>query len=122
MAAGAAEAASGEATGPDSTAVLSIPALLVEGWTETRPMGILTVTRRQTSIDTLVYAGRQEEAWVIRETVGDGAAPSAPFSTGDYWYGASGLLRVEQAWAGFGWRSEDGGPAETELRRVVVRL
>ena len=112
----------------DSTSILAIPALLVEGWTETRAMGVLTVTRRQTSIDTLGFQGRREETWVIQETVGDG---TAPLSTGNYWYGASGLLRVEQTWAGFGWRSEngavpakadDGGPAVTELRRTVVRL
>jgi hypothetical protein len=125
-----AETAAAEAApaAPDSTAILALPGLLVEGWTETRAMGILTVTRRQTSIDTLAYQDRDEEVWVIRETVGDG---SAPLSTGDYRYGASGLLRVEQTWAGFGWRSEngavpakaaDGGPAETELRRIVVRL
>ncbi len=121
---------------PDSMAVLALPGLLVEGWTESRALGILTVTRKQESIDTLAYLGRDEEAWVIRETVGAG---SAPLSTGDYWYGASGLLRVEQVWPGFGWRSEngavpakaaeggkaaDGGSAGTglELRRIVARL
>lgn len=112
----------------DSASILAIPALLVEGWTETRSMGVLTVARRQVSIDTLDYQGRGEETWVIRETVGDG---TAPLSTGDFWYGASGLLRVEQSWSGFGWRSEngtapakgeDGGPAAFELRRSVVRL
>jgi hypothetical protein len=114
----------------DSTALIALPGLLIEGWTETRNLGVLTVTRRQASMDTLAYQGRDEEAWVIRETVDKGAA-TAPLSTGDYWYGASGLLRVEQTWAGFGWRSEngavparaaDGGSAETELRRSVVRL
>lgn len=118
------------AAAPDSMAVLALPGLLVEGWTESRNLGILTVTRKQESLDTLAYQGRDEEAWVIRETV---EAGSAPLSTGDYWYGASGLLRIEQAWPGFGWRSENGAvPADAadgdsagtrlELRRIVARL
>ena len=105
-----ADASAADAT--DSASILALPALLVEGWTETRAMGVLTVTRRQVSLDTLDYQGRGEETWVIRETVGDG---TAPLSTGDYWYGASGLLRVEQAWTGFDWRSENGAvPAKAD--------
>lgn len=120
---------SSETSAPaDPASILAIPALLVEGWAETRAMGVLTVTRRQASIDTLDYQGRREEAWVIRESVGDG---TAPLSVGDYWYGASGLLRVEQVWAGFDWRNQDGagpvnadggGSSTAELRRTVVRL
>ncbi|GEM_PF-5727970 len=112
----------------DSTSVLAIPALLVEGWNEARNMGILQVRREQTSIDTLTYRGHLEEAWGISETVSDGDSAVA---MGRYWYGASGLLKAEQTWAGFGWRSEngtvpaktaEGAPASVELRRKVERL
>jgi hypothetical protein len=112
----------------DSTSILAIPALLVEGWTESRAMGILQVKREQTAIDTVIYQGRQEEAWGIRETVSEGGASLA---TGMFWYGASGLLKAEQVWAGFGWRNENGSvpaeesngsPAVVELRRALVRL
>ncbi|MEO6094676.1 MAG: hypothetical protein ABIW76_03005, partial [Fibrobacteria bacterium] len=42
----------------DSTSVFALPSLLVEGWDETRAMGILQVRRAQTSVDTLTYHGR----------------------------------------------------------------
>jgi hypothetical protein len=124
----AANSASAVAAALDSTSLITLPALLVEGWDETRDMGILTVTRKQTSVDTLKYQGRLEESWGVSETVTDGARPVA---VGKYWYGASGLLKVEQAWAGFGWRNgngsvpakaADGSDAVVELRRVLVRL
>jgi hypothetical protein len=124
----ASASADADAAASDSTSLLAIPGLLAEGWAETRSMGILTVKREQVSIDTLKFQGRLEEAWGIRETVSDGAEP---LSTGTYWYGASGLLKAEQTWADFDWRSEngsvpapagDGSAAKVELRRTVARL
>jgi hypothetical protein len=108
--------------------VLALPALLVEGWDETRAMGILQVRRAQTSIDTLTYHGHLEEAWGVNETILDGANPLA---AGKYWYGASGLLKAELVWTGFGWRDANGSvpalaaggsDAGVELRRSLVRL
>jgi hypothetical protein len=90
-------------------------------------MGIFTVQRVQTAVDTLTYQGRSEEAWVIAESVLDGSRVA---SSGRYWYGASGLLKAEQSWDDFDWRGEDGAPARAQggtpvavsLRRSVVRL
>jgi hypothetical protein len=91
-------------------------------------MGVLQVRRTQTSIDTLTYHGRSEESWGVDEAILDGVHPLA---AGKYWYGASGLLKAELVWTGFGWRdangsvpakATDGSDAETELRRSLERL
>ncbi len=104
----------------DSAAFLALPALLVEGWSEVRGMGIFQVRREQTGTDTLKYQGHLEETWVIEESILDGAAT---VSRGTYRYGSSGLLQADQAWPGFDWRDENGSkPAEVELRRALVRL
>lgn len=113
----------------DSLAFPALPALLVEGWSDSRSMGILEVKRRQTSVDTLDYQGHSEEAWGVSETVLDGRTVIA---RGTFWYGASGLLRAEQTWTGFGWRSDNGAVPlnadangvlpQAELRRVLERL
>lgn len=117
------------ATGPAADSGFPvIPALLIEGWSESVPMGILTVKRQQTSIDTLIYQGRAEESWGITESVLDGPNLVA---SGKFWYGASGLLKAEQSWESFDWRSENGAPpAKSEgsaaqavsLRRSLERL
>jgi hypothetical protein len=116
------------ATAGDSTSVFAFPSLLVEGWGEVRAMGILQVRRLQTSIDTLTYHGHLEEAWGVTETIVDGINILA---NGKYWYGASGLLKAELVWTGFGWRDANGSvpalaaggsDAEMELRRYLVRL
>jgi hypothetical protein len=91
-------------------------------------MGIFTVQRLQTSVDTLDYRGHSEEAWGISESVLDG---NRIVATGKYWYGASGLLKAEQSWDDFDWRGGNGappaksqGPAEqaVALRRTLERL
>lgn len=105
---------------PDTTAFPTLPALLVQGWSEERALGVLTVRRRQTSIDTLKYQGHLEEAWGIRETVLDG---DAVLGEGLFSYGVSGLLKADQIWNGFGWRDENGAPSGTvALRRALERL
>ncbi|MBW8887874.1 MAG: hypothetical protein JF616_08975 [Fibrobacteres bacterium] len=120
-------AATAAVTAPgDSDAFLVLPSLLIEGWNETTSMGLFTVNRTQTVVDTLGYRGHFEEAWVIAESVLDGDRVA---SSGKYWYGASGLLKAEQAWDDFDWRGTDGNPARSEggsaiavsLRRTVVR-
>lgn len=106
----------------------ALPALLVEGWSETLFMGILTVKREQTSVDTLLYAGRSEESWGVTETILDG---SRHVASGRFWYGASGLLKAEQTWDDFGWRGDNGAPPPKSdgpaaqpvtLRRALERL
>jgi hypothetical protein len=121
------KAAGSAAAAADSDAFLALPSLLIEGWSESVAMGIFTVQRVQTAVDTVDYAGRSEEAWVIAESVLDGSRIA---SSGKYWYGASGLLKAEQSWDDFDWRGEDGAPARLQggqavpvsLRRTVVRL
>jgi hypothetical protein len=111
----------------DSDAFLALPTLLIEGWGESVSMGVFDLERAQTAIDTLVYRGHSEEAWVISESVMDG---SRVVSSGKYWYGASGLLRAQQSWDDFDWRGGNGEPARSEggsalavsLRRSVTRL
>jgi len=121
-------AAAGAVTAPgDSDAFLVLPSMLIEGWNETTSMGLFTVNRTQTAVDTLGYRGHAEEAWVISESVLDGNHVA---SSGKYWYGTSGLLKAEQTWDDFDWRGSDGNPARSEggtavavsLRRSVVRL
>lgn len=116
------KAAAGSAAA--DTGFPALPSMLVEGWDETVALGILTVMRAQTSVDTLEYRGRSEEAWAISETVVDGGRTVA---SGRFWYGASGLLKARQEWQGFGWRSANGAPpagagVTVNLRRDLVRL
>jgi hypothetical protein len=111
----------------DSDAFLALPTLLIEGWSESVSMGIFTVQRAQSSLDTVAYRGHSEEAWVISESVMDGSRVA---SSGTYWYGSSGLLKAQQSWDDFDWRGEYGEPARAQggsalavsLRRSVVRL
>jgi hypothetical protein len=112
----------------DTGSFPALPALLIEGWGETAFLGILTVKREQTSVDTLAYRGHSEEAWGISETVFDG---SRTLATGRYWYGASGLLKAQQTWEYFGWRGDNGAPPAksgsvanqpVSLRRSLERL
>lgn len=103
-------------------AFLALPSLLIEGWGESVSMGIFSVRRLQTGVDTLAYGGRDEEAWVISESVMDGNRVA---SRGKYWYAASGLLKAEQTWDDFDWRGTDAAPPRegaVSLRRNVVRL
>lgn len=120
-------AASSAAATSDSDAFLALPSLLIEGWNESTAMGIFTVQRTQSAVDTLRYRGHTEEAWVIAESVRDGSREA---SSGRYWYGASGLLKAEQTWDDFDWRggggapvpSKDGNAGAVSLRRSVLRL
>jgi hypothetical protein len=122
------DAASGlAAAAADSDAFLALPTLLIEGWSESVSMGVFTVQRSQSAIDTVAYRGHSEEAWVISESVMDGSRVA---SSGKYWYGASGLLKAQQSWDDFDWRGDNGEPARAQggsaaavsLRRSVVRL
>ncbi len=121
------KAAAGQAPA-DSESFMALPSLLIEGWNESVPMGIFTVKREQTSVDTLDFQNRLEESWGIAETVLDSGTSVA---TGKFWYGASGLLKAEQTWEDFGWRGSNGAPpAKSEgsaaqkvfLKRALVRL
>lgn len=104
----------------DSSAYLALPALLVQGWNDTRSLGVLTVRREQVTVDTLSYQGHLEESWGIKETVLDG---NAVLSEGLFLYGVSGLLKADQTWGGFDWRDANGSsPAKVELRRSLERL
>jgi hypothetical protein len=112
----------------EADAFLSLPLFLMEGWDEAVNMGIFTVKRIQSGVDTLPYHGHDEEAWVVSESVEEGGRAAA---SGQYWYGSSGLLRAEHTWDGFDWRGDNGAPladggenadAELALRRTVVRL
>ncbi|HKP95701.1 MAG TPA: hypothetical protein VJ385_08085 [Fibrobacteria bacterium] len=104
----------------DGSLQFALPALLVEGWGDQRKLGVLDLRREQTALDTLSYQGHLEEAWGVRETVLDG---EAVLSRGMFWYGASGLLKADQAWAGFDWRDGNGShPGGAELRRALERL
>lgn len=114
-------AAGGEAapTAADSGAFLALPPAFAAGSSWAQGLGPLNVLREIVETDTLEYGGRIEEAWRVSETVSEGGRPLA---SGRYWYGASGLLRGEQAWP-FAGRSADGtAAAAQELRRVMVRL
>jgi hypothetical protein len=125
-AAGSADPASAAAPS-DSDAFLALPTLLIEGWSESVSMGVFTVQRTQSAVDTVDYRGHSEETWVISESVLDGSVAAG---SGKYWYGASGLLKAEQAWEDFDWRDGNGAPAGAKdgsapavsLRRSVVRL
>jgi hypothetical protein len=124
---GAAIASDSSGPASENDPFLALPTLLIEGWGESVSMGLFTLERAQTAIDTLAYRGHSEEAWVISESAMDG---SRVVSSGKYWYGASGLLRAEQSWDDFDWRGENGEPARTQagsavavsLRRTVTRL
>lgn len=106
-------------------AVESLP-LFAQGLDTEAASGALEVSRRLDGEDTLEYRGRLEESWRVAETVAMGGAALA---RGTYWYGASGLIKAEQAWEGFEPRGTDGaarpgaGPSGTQaLRRSLERL
>ena len=104
----------------DTASFLALPALLVEGWNETRDLGIFRVRREQIKVDTLKYQGHLEEAWEIRESILSG---ESLVGEGIYRYGISGLLQADQTWSGFDWRDGNGSKsADVELRRSLVRL
>jgi hypothetical protein len=121
---------------PDSTGESSsftaLPALLVEGWSDSRTLGILEIRRKQVSVDTLEYQGHLEEAWGVSESVVsiDSVGGERLLARGIFLYGASGLLKAEQTWPEFDWRSEDGSElikpeagavTKAELRRTLER-
>lgn len=111
-----------------------LPALLVEGWSDSRSLGVLEIRRRQVSVDTLNYQGHLEEAWGISESIlsVDSLGAERELARGTFWYGNSGLLKAEQTWPEFDWRSDDGSEIpkpdiggsvpKAELRRTLVRL
>ena len=105
----------------DTTAYLALPAVFSEGWTAQQAMGLLKVGRTLSpSTDTLPYLGHSEITWQILETVSDGAFTIA---RGQYWYGASGLLKAEQTWPDFGWREANASiPGKVDLHRVLERI
>lgn len=127
LAVSAAAASAPAASASDTDAFLALPTLLIEGWSESVSMGVFTVQRLQSALDTLTYRDASEEAWVISESVMDG---SSPVSSGRYWYGASGLLKAQQSWDDFDWRDGNGQPGKSKagtapavsLRRSVQRL
>lgn len=111
--------AAGIPSAADSGAFLALPPAFTAGAAWAQDLGPLDVAREIVAADTLPYRGRIEEAWRVAETVREGGRQLA---SGRYWYGASGLLRGEQAWP-FAARSADGAAAAAqELRRVMERL
>ena len=85
----------------------------------TQPRGALEVDRAVERLDTRRVGKRLEESWRVGETVRDGATVLA---RGRFWYGASGLVKGEQAWP-FQGRAADGSALpESELRRKLERL
>lgn len=103
----------------DSLGLLSLPPAFVMGGTWTQALGVLTVGREVSDLDTLEYGGRLEEAWRVDEVAGDG---SRVLARGAYWYGATGLLKGRQTWR-LEERDADGALAGVrELRRELLRL
>lgn len=103
----------------DTTAYLALPALFSEGWTAKQSLGVLNVNRDLAGSDTLDYQGHSEVSWRIAETVLDG---DSALVQGNYWYGASGLLKAEQTWPDFGWRDADASiPGKVDLYRRLDR-
>ncbi|MDQ3000147.1 MAG: hypothetical protein M3Y08_02625 [Fibrobacterota bacterium] len=127
------QAEAGDSIG-DNDSFTALPALLVEGWSDSRSLGILEIRRRQVSLDTLNYQGHLEEAWGISESIlsVDSLGAERELARGTFWYGSSGLLKAEQTWPEFDWRSDDGSGIfnpdvngsvpKAELRRTLVRL
>lgn len=111
----------------DTTAYLALPLVFFEGWMVSQSIGLLDITRLlAASTDTIAYREHSEATWKIDETVRD---RGYPLVHGQYWYGASGLLRVEQTWTNFGWREANAAnPASglntktIDLHRILVRL
>lgn len=102
------------------SAFKALPPLFADGLEWEDSLGILKVTRNIEGTDTLAFQGRLEESWRVAEKVYDGARV---LSNGDYWYGASGLIRASQTWGGFEGRANDGSAiAKASLRRDLERL
>ena len=98
---------------------LVLPTVFSAGSAWTQPLGALEVDRAVERLDTLRVGKRLEESWRVGETVRDGATVLA---RGRFWYGASGLVKGEQAWP-FQGRAADGSALpESELRRKLERL
>jgi hypothetical protein len=98
---------------------LALPPVFSAGASWTQPLGALDVDRAVERVDTLTVGKRLEESWRVGETIRDGATILA---RGRFWYGASGLVKGEQAWP-FQGRAADGSALpESELRRKLERL
>ncbi len=112
-----------QATGAflDTISYLALPAVFSEGWRIQHVMGPLTIDRLLAPLtDTLAYHAHSEAAWGILETVKDS---SFVLSTGEYWYGASGLLKVEMVWPNFDWREANASvPGKVDLHRHLERI
>ncbi len=105
----------------DTTSYLALPAVFSEGWQTRHATGPLTIDRLLApSADTLAYHAHSEATWSILETVKDS---SLVLSKGEYWYGASGLLKVEMVWPNFEWREANASvPGNVDLHRHLERI
>jgi len=107
-------------TSADTNAYIALPAVFVEGWSLDQTLGVLTVHRELRVSDTLAYHGHSEVTWQVAETV---MGVQSELVKGKYWYGASGLLKAEQHWNKFDWRSSSAvSLGKVELVRKLERL
>jgi hypothetical protein len=110
------------ATAEDSGGFQALPPVFAGGLAWSGPLGIFAVTREISGVDTLDFGGHLEESWRVAEKVMDGTKLAAH---GDYWYGASGLLKAVETWDDFDYRNNAGAavlPGRPALRRVLERL
>jgi hypothetical protein len=104
----------------DTTAYLALPVVFFQGWSASQSVGLLEINRRlASSTDTLSYLDHSEATWQVEEIVSD---RGYPLVHGKYWYGASGLLKVEQTWPNFGWREANAANLAADLNAKSVDL
>ncbi len=105
----------------DTLSTFSLPAILIDGWQPKQKLGILELQRVLSSgSDTLKFKDHSEATWKIFESITDRGLVLAK---GQYWYGASGLLKADQTWPGFGWREANASvPGHVDLHRTLERL
>ncbi len=89
------------AASADTTTYLALPNVFSQGWKAEQNIGELNSVRSLSADqDTLLFAGHGEVTWKLLEKIFD---RGIEISNGKFWYGESGLLKVEQTWPNFEW-------------------
>ncbi len=109
------------AASADTTTYTALPNVFSQGWKADQNIGVLTSLRSLSADqDTLLLAGHGEVTWKLLEKISD---RGIELSSGQFWYGESGLLKVEETWPNYEWRDANAlTPGSVDLHRHLERI